>query len=138
MFGFAIFSVLINLSVGLVLLSCLIFVINFVVYRSLKFYKTKWNCLGALWGTVVATGILGTVWNLSQGANAKYGWYNNFIHMPLYGALFGGYLGWIMGEQIVGKAPKNIRPWLVGVSIAIAVAAFYGYLYTGAISYGDS
>ncbi len=138
MFGFAIFAVLINLLVGLFLLFCLIFIVNLIVHRSLEFHQTKWNYLGAIWGTIFATSVLGTLWNLSQGADAKYGWYDNFIHMPLYGALFGGYLGWIMGEQILGKAPKNIRPWLLGMSIAIALAAFYGYLYTGAISYGDN
>jgi hypothetical protein len=137
MFGFAILAVLINLLVGLVLLLSLIFIVNVIVHRSLKFHRTKWNYWGATWGTVFATSVLGTLWNLSQGAEAKYVWYDNFIHMPLYGALFGGYLGWLMGEQILGKAPKNIRPLLVGLSIAIAIAAFYGYLYTGAISYGD-
>lgn len=138
MFGFAILSVLINLLVGLALLFCLIFIVNVIVHRSLKFHRTKWNYWGAIWGTIFATSVLGTLWNLSQGANAKYGWYDNFIHMPVYGALFGGYLGWLMGEQILGKAQKNIRTWLLGLSIAIAIAAFYGYLYTGAISYGDS
>jgi hypothetical protein len=137
MFGFAILSVLINLLIGLILLFCFIFIVNVIVHRSLKFPKTKWNCFGSIWGTVFATGILGTIWNLSQGAEAKYGWYDHFIRMPLYAALFGGYLGWIMGEQIFGKAPKNIRPWLVALSIAIAFVAFYGYIYTGAISYGD-
>jgi hypothetical protein len=138
MFGFAIFSVLVNLLVGLVLLFCLVFIVNGIVYRSLQFHRTKWNCFGSIWGTVFATSIFGAIWNLSQGVNAKYGWYDHFIRMPLYGALSGGYLGWIIGEQIFGKAPKNIRPWLVGLSIAIALAAFYGYLYTGLISYGDN
>jgi len=31
------------------------------------------------------------LWNLSQGTDAKYGWYDHCIHMPLCGALLGGY-----------------------------------------------
>ncbi|WP_201322656.1 hypothetical protein [Pseudanabaena sp. lw0831] len=84
------------------------------------------------------TGILGTLWNWSQGANAKGIWYDHFIHMPIYGVLVGCYLGKLTGEQIWTKASLSLRIWLFVIGMLIALAAFYSYVYTGAISYGDN
>ncbi len=139
MFGFAILSVLFNLIVGLFLLFSLILILRLLVHRSFKFPPlTVSTFLGCLWGTILATGILGTLWNWSQGANAKGIWYDHFIHMPIYGALVGGYLGQLTGEKTWTKAPRGLRIWLLLIVTLIALAAFYGYLYTGAISYGNN
>jgi len=138
MFGFAIFSVLFNLIAGLLLLFCLLMLINLVIHRSFKLHSSKWIYLCTLLGSIYATGILGTIWNLSQGANARGNWYDQFIHMPIYGSLLGGYLGKLMGEELLARASPSLRRWLIVIGTAIALAAFYSYLHTGAISYGDN
>lgn len=143
-YGFAFISVIFSLFFCLLLLFSLIYVINLLVYRSFNFPQiTGWTYLGAICGTLLATGILGTLWNLHQGP-IKYGdrinftiWYDQFINMPVYGTLFGGYPGRFIGEQI-GKLSIFQRKAIAISMIVFALIAFSSYFNTGAISYGDN
>jgi hypothetical protein len=137
MFGFAFISVLFNLLAGLILIFGLIFIVNVIIYRSFKFPRHQWSCFSALWGSVIATEILGICWNLVNGANAKVDWYYIFVHLPILGCLLGGYAGWRLGKMW-DKIPQKFWGLAVGVSIAIAAILFCEYIYTSAISYGDS
>ncbi|NMF59433.1 hypothetical protein [Pseudanabaena yagii] len=49
----------------------------------------------------------------------------------------GGYVGWRIGKMW-DKIPQIFWGLAVGVSIAITVILFWEYIYTSAISYGDS
>lgn len=136
-YGFAFISVLCNLFAGLLLLFSLILVINLLVYRSFKFpHITGWTYLGSVCGTLLATGILGTLWNYMVLEYEGWYWYDNFIHMPLYGAFLGGYPGRFIGELIQKKVLLIAQKYLIAIFwIAIALAAFYSYFYTGAFRY---
>ena len=114
-------------------------IINFVKNRSFKFPNNRnLECFGEIWGALCATGILGTLWNLGHGANAKGDWYTIFIQIPLYASLPGGLIGKLIGEKILSKAPRYLQRWLIVIAIIIALVALYSYIYTGAASYGDS
>ena len=139
MFSFAILSIFFYLITGLLILFCLTLVINFGKHRSFKFPNhSNAGCFGEILGTLLITGFLGTLWNLGHGANAKGNWYTIFIQMPLYGSLLGGFIGKLIGEKILANASHYLQRWLMVISIVFALIALYSYIYTGAISYGDS
>jgi hypothetical protein len=141
MFGFAILAILYNLIAGLLLLFCLTVIVNFITHRSFKFQTApNLECFGSFFGALLATGILGTLWNLKWGANAGRDWYDLFIHMSIYGSLLGGLLGKSVGEKLLAKVKLSLssRRWLTAIAIVFALAALYSYIYTGGISYGDS
>lgn len=139
MFSFAILSIFFYLITGLLILFCLTLIINFVNNRSFKFPNNRnLDCFGEVLGALCATGILGTLWNLGHGANAKGNWYTIFIQMPLYGSLLGGLIGKLVGEKILSKAPRYLQRWLIVIAIILALVALYSYIYTGVTSYGDN
>jgi hypothetical protein len=139
MFGFAILSVFVYLITGLLILFCLTLIINFVNHRSFKFPNNRnLECFGEVLGALCATGILGTLWNLGHGANAKGNWDTIFIQMPLYGSLVGGFIGKLVAEKTLAKASRYLQRWLMIIAIVFALIALYSYIYTGAISYGDN
>ena len=139
MFSFAILSILVYLFTGLLILFCLTLIINFVNNRSFKFPNNQnLGCLGEILGALCATGILGTLWNLAHGANAKGNWYTIFVQMPLYGSLLGGLIGKFVGEKALSKAPRYLQRWLIVIAIILAPIALYSYIYTGSTSYGDN
>jgi hypothetical protein len=139
MFGFAILSLFVYTIAGLLILFVLTLAINFGKHRSFKFQNhPNSECFWEIWGALLITGFLGTLWNLNQGANARGNWYTIFIQMPLYGSLLGGFIGKIIGEKILAKASRYFQRWLMVIAIAFALIALYSYIYTGAISYGDN
>ncbi len=137
MFEFAILTILANLLAGLILIFGLIFIVNVLIYRSFKFPKHQRSCFSAIWGSVIVTEILGIFWNLINGADAKGFWFAVFVHLPIFGCLLGGYVGWRFGKTW-DKIPQKFWGLTVGASIAIAAILFWEYIYTAAISYGDS
>jgi len=137
MFGFAVLSIFANLLAGLILIFGLIFVVNVMIYRSFKFPRHQWSCFSAIWGSVIVTEVLGICWNLINGADAKQFWFDVFVHLPILGCLLGGYIGWRFGKAW-DKVPPRFWGVAVGVAIAIIVILFWEYIYTAAISYGDS
>lgn len=137
MFEFAFITIFANLFVGLILIFGLIFIVNVLIYRSFKFPRHQWSCFSAIWGSVIATEVLGIFWNLINGADAKAFWFDVFTHLPILGCLLGGYVGWRLGKAW-DNIPKKFFELAIGVSVAIAAILFWEYIYTSAISYGDS